>query len=85
MIENYFSKLKLNYIIQSIKGGCCNLNKSQIPKEDSNAFIFKNINIKDETFIPSSHVEEKEGVHYSMETGHKVEWASEQNWCFRYA
>jgi len=28
-------------------------------------------------------VEERDGVHYSLESGHRVEWAEEENWCFR--
>jgi hypothetical protein len=28
-------------------------------------------------------VEEREGVFYSLESGHKLEWHSEENWCFK--
>ena len=39
---------------------------------------------QDETFLPGTQVEQRaDGHHYSCESGHKVEWASEINWCFR--
>ena len=28
-------------------------------------------------------VEERDGFHYSLESGHKVEWQKEENWMFR--
>ena len=28
-------------------------------------------------------MEEREGVHYSLESGHRVEWQKEENWMFR--
>jgi hypothetical protein len=31
----------------------------------------------------SLQVEEREGVFYSLESGHKLEWHSEENWCFK--
>ncbi|XP_023349424.1 methionine--tRNA ligase, mitochondrial isoform X2 [Eurytemora carolleeae] len=39
--------------------------------------------VQDEAFLTSTQVEERDGVHYSLESGHRVEWASEENWCFR--
>jgi len=39
--------------------------------------------VQDETFLPEGQVEEREGVHYSLESGHRVEWQKEENWMFR--
>ena len=39
--------------------------------------------VQDETFLPRGQVEEREGGHYSLESGHKVEWQEETNWMFR--
>lgn len=39
--------------------------------------------VQEEAFIPSTQVEEKNGSHFSTETGQQLEWAEETNWMFR--
>jgi len=39
--------------------------------------------VQDECFLTDTQVEARGGVHYSIESGHPVEWASEVNWVFR--
>ena len=34
-------------------------------------------------YFSPEQVEEREGVHYSLESGHQVEWQKEENWMFR--
>jgi len=39
--------------------------------------------VPDETFVPEVAVEARGGRHYSLESGHQLEWTSETNWMFR--
>jgi len=54
----------------------------------SSGFLYKDVysswySVQDESFLTSTQVEERDGIHYSLESGHQVEWAEEENWCFR--
>lgn len=54
----------------------------------SNGAIYKSkyegwYSISDEAFVPESHTEMKENARISTESGHVVEWSSEENYMFK--